>query len=120
MIDLTITRQPIEVTNSQTVLEATLERRALEVTITPSQGPPGPRGPAGEGIWVDQVFTPEEGQTEFVLDVPPLSNNSVFLFINNDPFLPGNGFIISGTLIVWQNAFIIEADDSVVVRYMIA
>jgi hypothetical protein len=64
-----------------------------------------------------ESFTPQDGQTSFILSEVPRSNADVLMFINNIVYVAGADFIISGTTITWLQAFNIDQNDIISVRY---
>jgi hypothetical protein len=75
--------------------------------------------PASVGAGADipnQVFTPTDGQSVFVLSITPPTPTAVRIIINGVIYGQSN-FTIAGTTLTWSQPFTIMAGDTVEVSF---
>ena len=64
------------------------------------------------------VYTPTNGQTDFVLSHIPQDSSKILLFINGQQQIPGVDFtMISSTILRWGNQFTLSTSDTVWLVY---
>lgn len=72
----------------------------------------------GGNPWVEDEYTPTNGQLTFILSQAPTDVNSLVFFANGVAADDTDDYTVSGTTVTWlNNWFVMDTSDKVLIRY---
>lgn len=76
--------------------------------------------PGGGGNpWIENEFSPSNGQISFILSQAPADINSFTLLVNGVLADDGTDYTVSGTTLTWlNNLFVLDTGDKLLARYV--
>lgn len=68
--------------------------------------------------WIEDEFTPTNGQVSFTLSQAPIDLDTVTVHVNGVLYDDGADFSVSGAILTWLNTFVLATTDKMIVRYI--